>query len=160
MKLTEDTRERARRVFAYRGTPMAGPGGARVEQAWRAEHLRSGIRYRIDESHAAVAAVLDLAGPHLPLVRAMLKVLEETVPVQRIWLDTAENRDTPRTGFSGEPPDNVISVLRTLYADMTGRRGMSPDLARETLMATEPFQNYPELVAALSDGTDRNPGQA
>src|SRR6266481_601037 len=32
-------------------------------------------------------------------IRAMLRVIEETVPVQRIWLDTAEARETPRTCF-------------------------------------------------------------
>ncbi len=150
-KLAEDTREKARRVFAFRGSPAPRPGGVPVEQAWRAEYSRSGIRYRIDEKHPAVAAVIDGAGPQLPLVRAMLKVIEETVPVQRIWLDTAENKETPRTGFSGETSENVAAVLRVLFEDMTGRRGMSPALAKKKLSVTEPFQNYPELVAALPE---------
>ncbi len=150
--LAENTRERARKVFAFRGSPMPGLGGAAVEQAWRVEHLRSGIRYRVDETHPAVAAVLEACGEQKDLVRAMLRVVEETVPVQRIWLDTAENRDTPRTGFSGEPeaaPDGVRSVLLTLFRDMTGRRGMSPEAAVRALSSTEPFQNYPNLVASL-----------
>lgn len=151
-KLAEDTRDRARRVFAYRGSPSPGPGGVPVEQAWRADRSRSGVRYRIDEGHPAVAAVFEGAGPLLPLVKAMLRVVEETVPVQRIWLDTAENRETPRTGFEGEPPDSVREVLVTLYGDMTGRRGMSPALAKRTLGSTEPFQKYPSLVADLPDG--------
>lgn len=154
MRLAEDTRDRARRVFAYRGSPVPGRGGTPVEQAWRAEHSRSGMRYRIDGKHPAVAAVLDAAGPLLPLVKAMLSVVEETVPVQRIWLDTAENKETPRTGFVGEPPEHVISVLGTLFEDMVGRRGMSNTAAKRMLAGTEPFQNYPELVAALPDGSD------
>ncbi len=151
-KLAEDTRERARRVFAFRGAPIPGPGGARVEQAWRVERLRDGVRYRIDEAHPAVAAVIEAAGDRSDLVRAMLRVIEETVPVQRIWLDTAENRDTPKTGFAGESPgapEGVQRVLLTLYRDMTGRRGMSPEAAVRALSATEPFQNYPALVASL-----------
>lgn len=152
MKLAEDTRERARKVFAYRGSPVPSPGGAPVKQAWRADHSRNGVRYRIDEAHPAVAAVLGEAGPILPLVKAMLRVIEETVPVQRIWLDTAENRETPRTGFDGEPPENVIHVLRILYEDMVGRRGLSPESAKIALSATEPFQNYPALIASLPDG--------
>lgn len=150
-RLAEDTRNRARRVFAYRGSPGPGPGGTPIEQAWRTEHSRSGMHYRIDGKHPAVAAVLDVAGPLLPLVKAMLSVVEETVPVQRIWLDTAENREIPRTGFSGEPPEHVVSVLETLFEDMVGRRGMSPVSAKRTLAVTEPFQKYPELVAALPD---------
>jgi hypothetical protein len=153
-RLAEDTRDRARRVFAYRGSPAPGPGGTPVEQAWWAEHSRSGMRYRIDEKHPAVASVLDGAGAMLPMVKAMLRVVEETVPVQRIWLDTAENKETPRTGFSGEPPENVASVLKTLFEDMVGRRGMSSATAKRALAGTEPFQNWPSLVAALPDGLD------
>lgn len=153
-RLAEDTRERARRVFAYRGSPAPGPGGTPVEQAWRAEHSRSGMRYRIDEKHPAVASVLDGAGAMRPMVKAMLRVVEETVPVQRIWLDTAENKETPRTGFAGEPTENVSSVLKTLFEDMVGRRGMSKAAAKRALAGTEPFQHWPDLVAALTDGPD------
>lgn len=148
-KLAEDTRDRARKVFAYRGSPTVARGGTPIEQAWRVEHTKAGARYRIDEKHPAVAAALGAVGGHAAVVRAMLRVVEETVPVQRIWLDTAENKDTPRTGFAGEPPDAVAEVLSTLYKDMVERRGMSRDLARKTLSTTEPFQNYPALVAAL-----------
>lgn len=158
-RLADDTRERARRVFAYRGSPTPGPGGTPVEQAWRVEHLRSGMRYRIDEKHPAVASVLDGAGAMLPMVKAMLRVVEETVPVQRIWLDTAENKETPRTGFSGEPPENVASVLKTLFDDMVGRRGMSHATAKRALAGTEPFQNWPSLVAALPDVPDTEANQ-
>lgn len=152
LKLAEDTREKARRVFAYRGSPILGQGGAPVEQAWRAEHSRSGIRYRIDEKHPVVSAVLEGAGAQLSMIKAMLRVVEETVPVQRIWLDTAENKDTPRTGFSGESTEAVIEVLRAIYGDMVGRRGMSSDFAKQLLLRTEPFQNHPDLVAAMPAG--------
>jgi hypothetical protein len=148
-RLAVDTRERARKVFAYRGSPSPAPGGLPVDQAWRVEHTKAGARYRIDEKHPAVAAVLDTSGEKLPLVRGMMRVIEETVPVQRIWLDTADNKETPRTGFAGEPPEAVVEVLQTLYTDMVGRRGMSPEAARRTLLASEPFQNYPTLVATM-----------
>ena len=91
----------------------------------------------------------------MPLVKAMLRVVEETVPVQRIWLDTAENKDTPLTGFAGEAPAEVIEILETLYDDMIGRRGMSRALAKKTLLSTEPFQKYPSLVANLPDNGDQ-----
>lgn len=147
--LAEDTRNRARRVFAYRGSPTLGAGGAPIEQAWTVERLKDGMRYKVDISHPAVAAVFESAGPLLPLVKAMLRVIEETVPVQRIWLDTAENRETPMTGFEGEPPSEVVEILQTLFEDMIGRRCMSKAMAKKTLASTEPFQKYPTLVADL-----------
>lgn len=150
--LAEDTRNRARRAFAYRGSPTPGPGAQPIEHAWTVDRLKTGMKYRVDQSHPAVAAVLDAAGPLLPLVKAMLRVVEETVPVQRIWLDTAENKETPLTGFEGEPPAHVSEILDTLFEDMVGRRGMSHSLAKRTLASTEPFQKYPTLVASLSEG--------
>lgn len=149
-RLAEDTRNRARRVFAYRGVSSPRLGSAPVELAWRVEHTKSGARYRIDEHHPAIAAVLELSGESQALVQAMLRVIEETVPVQRIWLDTAEGKETPRTSFSGESSESVFGVLNALFRDMVGRRGMSEDAARRTLLATEPFQNFPELIASLS----------
>ena len=123
------------------------PGGSSGRPAASATGSTKGI--------PAVAAMLDAAAPQAALLRAMLRVIEETVPVQRIWLDTAENRDTPRTGFSGDAPASVIEVLQALYTDMTGRRGMSGAAARRVLAGSEPFQLYPALVQALPDPPEK-----
>lgn len=149
MALADNTRDRARRVFAFRGSPAPAAGDLPIGQAWRVDKLKAGMRYRIDESHASVAAVLERAGDLQPLVKAMLRVIEETVPVQRIWLDTAENKETPRTGFEGEPPAAVIEVAAVLFDDLIERKGLSEEEARKSLLRTEPFQKYPALVATL-----------
>ena len=150
-KLAEDTRSRARKVFAHRGQPRSLSLGHTVAQAWKAEHSASGIRYRLDHQHPAVRAVLDDVGDLSGRIRAMLRVIEETVPVQRIWLDTSEGRETPRTGFAGEPSSEVQAVLMVIYRNLVVRKGVSPQLAREQLLHTEPFNNCPDLVAALPD---------
>lgn len=79
----------------------------------------------------------------------MLRVIEETVPVQRIWLDTAENKDTPRTGFDGEPNEAVIEVASVLFNDLIERKGLSVEEARKSMLKTEPFQKYPSLIENL-----------
>ena len=148
--LMEDTCRRARRVFAHRGRIM-GPAGSLspVAQAWHADRCDDGMRYRIDLSHPAVKAVLDDAGALAPKVSAMIRVLEETVPVQRIWLDTAESRDTPRTRFAGSASVEVQSIAEVLFNDLVNRQGLTPERAREQLLHTEPFQDYPDLIAEL-----------
>ena len=150
--LAENTRDRARRVFAYRGTPAPARGNAAVEQVWNVERLKSGIRYRIDESHPSIAAVLaSSASPEL--VKSMLRVIEETVPVQRIWLDTAENKETPRTGFEGEPNAAVLEIAAILFNDLIERKGLTIEDARKSMLRTEPFQNFPSLIATLGSTT-------
>ncbi len=147
--LADDTRARARKVFAFRGGQAPRLGGNSIEHAWRSDWTKSGIHYRINDQHAAIRTVLDSAGALLPLVKAMLKVIEETVPVQRIWLDTAENKDTPTTQFSDQPPDNVIEVLQVLFEDMVNRKGFAAQDAKRILSNMEPFHNFPSLVEAL-----------
>ncbi len=157
-KLAEDTRSRARRVFAHRGKPVRLGDTRPVASVWHAEHFQGGMRYRIDLEHPAVRAVLDEAGSLTPQVRTMLRIIEETIPVQRIWLDTTEGKETPRTGFAGEPAGEVKTVLQTMFRNMVEKKGLSPSMAKEKLLHTEPFQNYPDLVAALPDG-DLNAGE-
>lgn len=150
--LAEDARNRARRVFAWRGRNVARRViGQPVVQAWAALHTPEGVRYRLDERHPAVAAVLERAGELTPLVRAMLRIVEETVPVQRIWLDTAEAKDTPRTGFTAGPPAELRHVLEVMYRNLVHRRGLTPSEAKQRLLLAEPFDTHPDVVAALPD---------
>ncbi|MBJ2285624.1 ATP-binding protein [Pseudomonas sp. MF6755] len=148
--LAEATRARARRAFAHRGRPTL-LGNKQVAEAWKVERLASGIRYKIDSDHPAVRDVLDEAGTLLPQIKAMLRVIEETVPVQRIWIDTAENKDTPCTGFEKAPSSEVSEILMVMYRGMVERKGYSASSAKEQLRATEPFHAFPYLVDALPD---------
>jgi hypothetical protein len=151
LRLAEDIRQRARRVFAHRGQIAKVDGKEPLVEAWRAEHGSGGMRYRISQDHPAVQSVLEEAGPLLPRIQAMLRVIEATVPVQRIWLDTAEGRDVPRTGFADEAPSEVVKVLWILFRNLVQKKGLSPHFARQQLLRTEPFQHYPELIGSLPD---------
>jgi len=149
-RLAEDAREHARRVFAFRGQYTKGTTSEPIAHAWKVINTEGGTRYRIDEVHPVIKDVIDNAGPMLPAIRAMLRIIEETVPVQRIWLDTTEAKETPRTGFSGEKPEEVAAVLATIFRGLVDRKGYSLEEAREKLRHTEPFQDYPDLVDALA----------
>ncbi|CAL62000.2 Conserved hypothetical protein [Herminiimonas arsenicoxydans] len=151
MLIAEDARERARRVFAHRGNYKKTADGTPIEHAWLSEKSRAGISYRINAKHPAIKGLLDDAGPLKSRIQVLLRILEETVPVQKIWLDTVEAKDTPRTNFSGQPNEHVNEVLLAMYEDMTTRRGMSCALAKLTLGTTEPFHNFPFLISALPE---------
>lgn len=153
VRLAEDIRERARRVFGHR-TQSVRVGGTQIVQAWRAEHFAGGMRYRIDEEHPAVRSVLDDAGGMAHQVRAMLRIIEETVPVQRIWVDATEASDPPRAPFSGESDEKVAAILLTVYRNLVKRKGMSPAGAKSHLLRTEPFDAHQALVAQLPDEVD------
>ena len=148
VRLAEETRVRARRAFAHRGKP-AKNSDKYIRQAWKTEHSATGIRYKIDTEHVAIKNALEQAGPLLADIQAMLRVIEETVPIQRIWLDTAENHETPQSSFDTTPTEEMVEFLKILFKRMTGPQGMSDELACEHLLNQEPFNNYPELVKSL-----------
>ena len=150
-KYAEDTRSRARRVFAHRGKLSAGPRSGPVLAVWKTEKYTGGVRYRIDLDHPAVKSIIEDAGNLLPQIKAMFRIIEETIPVQRIWIDTAENRETPRTEFLGEQSPEVIKILDVMYRNLIIRKGYSPENAKKQLINSEPFHNYPDLVASLPD---------
>lgn len=153
-RLAEEARNRARQVFAHRGRMNIRVKGEPVELAWEATKSSKGTRYRISREHEAVRSLLEQAPDLRPRIELVLKLLEETVPVQRIWLDTAEDRDTPLTGFAGEPEANVREILATMYRSLVTRKGLSPEDARRRLARTEPFDRYPAFVQALPDSID------
>lgn len=159
MHLAEDTRQRARRVFAHRGIPSSRTGSAEIQQAWRTEPLRSGVRYRVDTSHPAVEQVLERAGGLKGDILAMLRVLEESIPVQRIWLDTAESKETPRNGFAETPDEEVLALMTGIYRGMVLRKQIAPELARQRLRQMEPFSNFPELINQLPDDPGERTGE-
>jgi hypothetical protein len=150
-QLAEDVRAKARRVFAHRGAPTKSYTAAPIQQAWRTEHFSGGVRYRVDEEHPAVKVLLQQSGALAEQVRATFRILAESLPVQRIWLDTTETKETPRTGFDGEPPSVVRELALTLFRNLVQRGGLSPADARIQLSRTEPFHAFPDLVQTLPD---------
>lgn len=156
VKMAELTRHRARRVFAHRGhvnfTKMSNSNS--LSQAWSVSHSPTGTKYRINHEHPAVRAVLDNAGDLVPTIKAMLEIIQETVPIQRIWLDTEEGKETPNNRFTNEPPENLLFVLKELFHALTEYQGLSKLAAINQLKHTDPFQEHSKIIDTLIDGFD------
>lgn len=130
-------------------TPASGTRASAVAEAWQVRRSAQGTSYRIARDHDLVASILDRVGPLKSDILVLLRLIEETVPVQRIWLDTAEDKETPRTGFAGAPDSEVMETLSSMFDALVKFRGLSPAEARERLGRTPPFDRHLDLVAAL-----------
>jgi Histidine kinase-, DNA gyrase B-, and HSP90-like ATPase len=146
--LGEDTRRRARSVFANKGNLQRRPNEEPVFEAWQSVVTGGTTRYRVNRDHPAVRTVLDSPLAIDGTVDTMLSVLESTIPVQRIWLDTVEERTTTQQ-VSDEEAERIRPMLESLYRSFI-KRHYTPEDARQRLLRTEPFQAYPQLVAQLS----------
>lgn len=151
-RLAEDTRDRARKVFLHRAQSNSSTGRPEdLAPVWISNETASGRRYRIDRNHPAIRTLLDHDSEVMEHAENLLRVLEETIPVQRIWLEAAETGEHARGGFSGEADDSVRKVLVSLYRNLVTKGGMPPALAKQKLGKTEPFDLHPDLVNGLPE---------
>jgi Histidine kinase-, DNA gyrase B-, and HSP90-like ATPase len=145
--VAEAVRQEARRVFAHRGhygvrSPLPT---AVMERPWEAKVRADRIIYRINRKHPLVADVLQRLGPLTATVERLLRLVEETVPVERIWLDKADGEKDHAIPYEGLDTSIVTDDIRETYRFL--RRGKQNDeLCRAFLMATPPFDRYPNLI--------------
>ena len=147
--LAEHVRDQARQVFAHRGSYGPRVPTPDLQRAWRVVQRKDSIAYLVDRSHPLVMQVLDQAGPLKEAVIAMLRLLEETMPVQRVWIDTVENGAIHKEPFEGASSADIQAVLDVLYRHLIETVGLDEHSARSQLLKTEPFHNHPELVEVL-----------
>lgn len=155
--LADTVRQRARQVYVHRGS--YGPRAPTVDlvRAWKAVETKQGVSYRIDRNHPHVQEALNADAGQREAIENMLRVIEETVPIQRIWLDTAEKDGVDEAGFTSADPEEILGIARNLYRHFVENMRMSPEGAKEQLLRTEPFHNYPDLISSL-DNADSGAG--
>ena len=148
-RLAEVTRRRAREVYRHRGARLhRGPVDLVFLWEKRVRHGR--ISYRISREHPLVKDVISNAGGLRRRAKALLNLIEETVPVPTITIDNSETPTDLARPFE-RSPSALQTVLRETYEALR-RSGLTQADARLRIIALEPFNEYPELVAALDDG--------
>ena len=149
--LADKVRIEARRIFAHRGTFGKREVIEGFQRAWEVVETKDRINYRISRNHPVVRAVIDDSGQLKSRIEGMLCVIEGTVPVQQIWLDTVEKGEIQDEVFRSNPEDEVYQVLISIFKHMVHGLKIPPNEAKNRLLRTEPFHNFPELVESLSE---------
>lgn len=152
-RIARITRERASEVFRRRGEIVRHTPAAASGRIWKSVKKATGITYRIDRTHPLVDQALQ-DPERRPSVEAMLRLIEESVPVQQIWIDAAESPDGHAHPFEGAPDADVRHVLEAVFDAML-EHGYAVPEALDHLAAMDPFVAYPDLIQALRGSRDR-----
>jgi hypothetical protein len=84
-----------------------------------------------------------------------LKLVEESLPVEAIVLESRENPDVVRADpFAGHGKE-VLAMLRDAHAAMVAA-GATSGLALRALATVEPFDAHPEIVAVMEEELDHD----
>ncbi|MEV0731879.1 ATP-binding protein [Polymorphospora sp. NPDC050346] len=134
-------RSRAAEVLTYRGRITARERGAEFIYAWKVDKTDGRIRCRVNREHPLVRAVLRGGTDAARDSRALLRLLEETLPVSalRIMHDT-DAADDPEP-FLGAAPSEVTDVAERIYAAFVAQNN-SPHEARRRLRMMPPFDQF------------------
>jgi hypothetical protein len=149
-RIARITRERAAAVYRHRGKVLARGVSDKQTFMWN-RHVQDGkISYRINRDEPLVAACLRMPPPYADQVAALLRLIEETVPVPLIAIESAERPDALAAPFDGAAPADVSAILRQLYRVLR-QQGLTADQAQQRLLTLEPFQQFGDLVSGMRD---------
>jgi hypothetical protein len=138
-RIARHTREQAAAVLRFRGRLAARTHSGRLIFAWSVKRDSGEVTCRINRSHPLVVAALR-TGADRKAIHALLRLLEETVPVTalRVAHETDTVDDPEPFGGAGPANDDALEVAQQIYQALIDD-GRSPGAARERLRATPPF---------------------
>ncbi len=141
-RIANGTRTRARRVLTHRGATVGGGRSRSVVPVWQQRRRHGDLVFKINRQHPLIVEVDGAVGEQRRLLRQLLDVIEETVPVPLL---PSTKQSEPKVAFDGAPPQEVAKLAGLLYESFL-RQGLSRKQASERLLLCEPFNEYPELV--------------
>lgn len=151
-RIARITRQRAVEVYRHRGKVLARKTSGNDIFVWNKEMKQGRTTFRVNRNQPLVADLLQASQEYRTKVEALLRLIEETVPVPLITLENSANPDTHFTPFEESPSSEVLGIIKLVYASFR-QQGISHVQAVERLIAIEPFQYFKELVMSLSDET-------
>ncbi len=144
------TRSKATDIYRHRGKVIARKSSENYVFTWLKKVKHGKVFYSINPEHPLVKESLNIPKEHRQAIKALLRLIEETVPVQQIWLDSSENLEQHSQPFEGVPSKEVREVMMQVYNALI-KSGLSAKDAKKRLITMEPFHHFEELVDRLGE---------
>jgi hypothetical protein len=141
-------RKSASDVYRHRGTRLTA-GTTQMTMLWEKNVKHGTVSYKINRAYPLVEQILNNAGDVRKNVRALLSLIEETVPVPTIIIDGAENPDKQAQPFAHA--QSALKELIVIAYQGFRRAGVSRTDAITRIMNLEPFSQFPAVVLAMPD---------
>lgn len=141
-------REEARAAFSHRGSYGNRPATTEMSRLWKST-TRSGSQvYKIDRQNDLVKQLLIRTGSLKPELETLLRLLEETVPVQQIWLDMAEHSERSNEPMGGLTEKEVMDLAATTILSLAGSGRKPTNETVDYVCSMEAFISYADIIKA------------
>jgi len=140
--IAQEVRKIAKEVYAHRG--KYGPRKKKPKdhsKPWITVKRPGGeFSYRIDRRHGVLEPLIrSLYESGRDELEALLRLVEETVPVQRIWIDTADNQDGAALPFAGEGSEHLRKLILLCHRAQMRHRDVDEETAWNALAEFDGF---------------------
>ena len=156
LRIARATRGRAVEVYRHRGKTIARSSRSDPTFVWLRRSRGGRVSYAVNRAHPLISRALNAPSVAGGELRQILRLVEEYVPVQQIWVDMAEGDESQNQPFEAAAGGEVVELIRALYGALTGA-GATHDEAMERLVRTEiigdRFELLESTVCELLEGT-------
>lgn len=156
-RIATTARSRASNIYRHRGKMIQRSLGDDSVFLWKHLTKHGKTFYKINRDHPLVSKVLADSADKKPL-RALMSLIEQTVPAPLIVINNAESPDSLAQPFEGATAELKRAMDEVFQALVES--GRSSDDASRALAQMEPFSFFPEILAAFvetsapSEGAD------
>ena len=99
----------------------------------------------INRDHPLIEDILSSGSVEARRVQQLLRLIEEYVPIQQIWVDLAEGDESESVPFESATEREIIALIRAFYTAFI-RAGLTHEEALARLGATEAIGARFELI--------------
>ncbi len=150
-RIANDVRREAANVYRYRGEKVAPTNSSPQRFLWKREERRTGIRYRIDQTHPVVQALLHEGCGHDRLLKQLIGLLERTIPIASMLQEPGRTLDGSVESENAAQLDAYAEMVRHAELFLV-RTGKAPAEARRLVLSADPFVRFrEELIERLSN---------
>ncbi len=148
-RIAERTRSIAKQVYSFRGAKLVATDKQERVFLWGQIAKHNCVSYRLNREHPMLRYVKDKCTDPKGFA-ALLRLIEETIPVPLITITDRERPDQTVGPFEPAMQKEVIDIMRLVF-DALLAGGLSQKEALLRIAQMDPFPRFPDLLATLAE---------
>lgn len=149
-RIANVARTRAADIYRHRGTEISRSVSSRDIYLWEKILKRDKVYYRINRKHPLFEEVRKNNSKCLAEFDALIKAVEETVPVPLIVMTNSEKPDSAAIPFEDSSDEEVETQIDTVMKILI-KTGHPPEKAINMVFLMEEFRNFPEIIKKVAE---------
>lgn len=148
-RIGERTRSDAKRVYSHRGAKLTPQTDADRVLLWEPTAKHDKMFYRLNRQHPLLERAF-AASSNRSALNALLRLVEETVPLPHIAIENSEKPNSLPGPFEQASESQIREVMEQAFHSLVAT-GYGPKEAVNRLRTIWPFELFPALFQSLSE---------